>query len=83
MWTVKKAQVMWLKKGHSSKDVQIETQNGWDAGTSKQRKIPDLPVLFDGSKKLPKSTKEIAKLPICYLQYYHSWAHRHAVEKIS
>jgi len=48
-----------------------------------KEKIPDLPLLFDGSKKLPKSTKEIAKLPICYLQYYHSWAHRHAVQKMS
>jgi len=35
---------------------------------AEKEKIPDPPPLFDGSKKLPKATKEIARLPICYLQ---------------
>ena len=34
---------------------------------AQKEKIPDPPILFDGTGKLPKATKEIAKLPICFL----------------
>ena len=33
-----------------------------------KEKFSDPSLLFDGKQKLPTSTKEIAKMPICFLQ---------------